>query len=116
MNVGQTLYWSPSRGHGQKGEVSITKVGRRWIELDNGYRIDKQTMRADGKGYSSPGCCFLSEADYETTLKLNLAWREFRLLVERTFSVPDGVTFSQIENARRALFKGSQVTREASRE
>lgn len=52
--VGQTLWWEGSR---YAYTLTIERVGRRWLTLDNGYRVDRQTLIADGGGYVSPGRC-----------------------------------------------------------
>lgn len=59
---GQTLWLVPSRYRhsGEPREVTITKVGRKWLTLNNGYRAAVDGLALDGGEYSSPGVCYLT--------------------------------------------------------
>lgn len=68
FKVGDELFCVEHLHYGY-GEVrcsqcKVTKVGRKWIYLDNDHRMDKETMRLDGGDFNSPGRCYLSESDY----------------------------------------------------
>lgn len=88
-------------------EVTVTKVGRKWAEISGRNRIDVKTLALDARGYSSPGRCWRSLAEYEADKALQEAWRELRQLMDKQWYVPDGVGLNQIKNAKRALFKES---------
>lgn len=109
--VGQKLWYVPSDKRGQPHAVTVLKVGRKWADLDYARRrISIKTLRADGGQYSSPGRCYLSQAEYEAEVALDKAWTKFRDLVYHRSRKPD-IRISQIENAARALFGASILTR-----
>lgn len=107
--VGAKLYYVPhdSRRHSPR-HVTVTRVGRKWADIDSGQRIDVKTLAVDAGGYSSPGRCWRSEEEYTRHAQLQEAWRAFRALVDKEWEAPAGVTMNQIENAKRSLFKGSK--------
>lgn len=87
--------------------MTVERVGRRWVYLDNAARIDAETMWADGAGFGSPGRCYLSEAEFHDEMKLCATWDSLRQKIATQYRPPDGVTLSQVENALRSLFKRS---------
>lgn len=103
-SVGQELYfeWSPySRRRGSGETVTITKVGRKWIELSNGHRVDKVRLVADGQKSMSPGTAYVSRADREAQVRRLNAWRTLRARMD---AMPgDGVTAERIAEAARLL-------------
>lgn len=105
--VGQSLWWVPAQRRGTPHAVNIKAVGRKWLQLDNHERVDIKTLFADGGDYSSPGRCYLSEEAWRADVALCVAWDELRLTMSRHYVPPDGVTMSQIQNARRSLFKST---------
>lgn len=102
MQVGDKLFFVPSHRHSQPLEVSVLKVGRKWIELSNFHRVDVETLRADGGKYTSPGRCYLNKEAYETQLSLQSAWRSFQKSIDWT-PIPVGVTADDIAKARQIL-------------
>lgn len=52
---GEKLWLVLSRRHGGGREVTVTKVGRKWVTLDTGDRFDKNTGLLDGWGYTPMG-------------------------------------------------------------
>ena len=64
-------------------------------------RIDIDTLKVDGKGYSSPGRCYLSREDYEMELQVSIDWGNFILRLPVT--PPPGVTVADIQAARTIL-------------
>lgn len=87
--------------HGQ--EVEVTKVGRKWAELDGGrYRADLQTGQIDGGEYLSPGRLYPSREAYQAELALDKGWFDLRHAVNR-HSAPAGVTLERIAEARKLL-------------
>lgn len=105
LTAGTQLYYVPQGRRGTPIFVTVTKVGRIYATLDNGERINIQTLWQDDGQYSSRAKCWRSKEEYESSLALEKAWREFCQLVDRNWQLPDGVTINQIQNARRALFK-----------
>lgn len=111
MIAGQELWFVPQESRRPPYAVTIKQVGRKWLHLSNGERIDKATLIADGHGYSSPGTAYPSREIYEGRIALQNAWIEFARKVEKTWlRAPPGVTLAQIQNAERALFKDSAQT------
>lgn len=107
LTVGQQLWWVPARY--RTGEqpcyVTVEKVGRKWAQLSNQYRIDVTTLEPDSKGYSSPGECYLQREEYESKVAISYAWGRLRKFMEsRIWSgAPDGVTLENIEAAGNLL-------------
>jgi len=104
--VGQTLWFvhcgtGGNRSH-MDGEVTITKVGREWLTLSNRHRVDKHTLYADGKGYASPGRCYLSREIYEKWKAVLKAWRDFSNSIDPR-NPPAGVDLESIAQAMRIL-------------
>jgi len=116
FNVGQTLYYVRDYRPGRLVRiekvgrlVTIEKVGRKWLTIDIGIRVDKETLQVDGKGYASPGQCWLSEEEYTQYNELRNAWQTFRDRIDRyryrtPNGVPDVVTVEKINQASALLF------------
>jgi hypothetical protein len=105
MQVGQQLWWVPAHRHnGDPRHVTITKVARKWVTLDNGYRIDKDRMVADGGQYSSPGRCYYSKALHEEERERIELWHQLYLLVNRAGRAPSHVSNSDIRSAIARFF------------
>lgn len=68
FTVGQQLYWAGMNNLRTHGYVTAEKVGRKWVQLSNGHRINRETMRADAGHYTSPGRCYLSKDDYDNEM------------------------------------------------
>lgn len=64
------------------GLETITKVGRKWVYLNSGYRFERDAenkmMLIDGKGFSSPGRVWMCEGDYKAYLSKVAMWRKIR--------------------------------------
>lgn len=104
IHVGQQLYWVPSQPYAySKGMTTVTKVGRKWAELDNRYRIDIRTMVADGGGYSSPGRCYQSQEEHERIVEEQRTWSTFRDKIANKYRCPDGITTEKIREAAKVL-------------
>lgn len=98
MEIGQKLYFVPRQRTGNPDWVTITKVGRKWVETDwRDIRLNKETLAADGRGYTSPGCAYYSKELYEREAKLGAAWSKFRIGVSNMYSMPDGMTLETVE-------------------
>ena len=105
--VGQTLWFKYDGYSSRSGvdrEVAITKIGRSWIYIDNGHRVDKETLIADGKGYASPGACYLSKKDYDEDVLLAREWRLFSRMIQDSYNAPEGVTVESIQKVRNLLW------------
>ena len=100
MKVGDELYFVDYVGFGNY--VKVTKVGRVWAYIDNGYRIDLQTLRADGGEYSSPGRAWKSKEEYDESVARDKLWLIFRMLV-REVRVDNDLTIEKIAKAAHEL-------------
>jgi len=102
--VGDTL-WCVRYHRTRDGYATIvTKVGKRWIYFDNGRSRCDLNGVIDGGDYSSPGTCYPSKEFFDAECVLKAEWDTFRTKVDRTRSVPNGVTVEQIQQASRLLF------------
>lgn len=104
FKVGQVLFWewsSYTHRRRENEDVTITKIGRKWLELSNGHRVDKETLVADGGKYSPAGRCYLDRAAREEESRAKKAWSDLK---ERMgYSVPSGVSADDIEQAAKLL-------------
>lgn len=105
LTVGQKLWWVGAHSYNKgEREATVLKVGRKWATLDVGeYRIDLETLRADGRGSNSPGRCWMSEAEWRVEEARKSAWREFRDKLQPHWYPPDGVDIERIKRAAAAL-------------
>lgn len=101
MKEGQKLWWVSSNRYNKAQYVTITKVGRKWATLSNQHRIDKATLRADGGGYVSPGCCYLSKEQHDQEVRASSVFSELRNRL--SFSPSHGVTEEDIRQAAKLL-------------
>jgi hypothetical protein len=98
LTVGQKLYFVGAHRYNAGGkDVVVKKVGRKWATLQDGERIDLQTLHMDGGGYTSPGTCWLSRELYEAEMARVDAWDVLRMYMHRTmWRLPDNMTLEQI--------------------
>lgn len=103
-HVGQRLWFVPEqRWNGQPRELTITKIGRKWITLNDDHRASIENLIVDGDGYSSPGRCYVDQVAYEEEKALNEAWTAFRQDTDRMRRTPELVTIESIQQARKLL-------------
>ena len=57
--------------------VKVTKVGRKWITLDNGWRCDRVTGIVDGGAYSPPGKVYATKQFWLDELENKRVWDIF---------------------------------------
>lgn len=103
VTVGAELYFVPYDGRyrHQAAPVTVLKVGRKWLNLSNGHRIDRDTFVADSGNFSSPGRCYNSAAVYEAERGADLAWSE--LVRELRYSRKPKVTEVAVRQAAALL-------------
>ena len=101
--VGQQLWYQPN-GYGRRGlpgyYVTIVKIGRKWLTVSQVTRVNKETLSADGGEYTSPGQCYLSEADYRIETALDKTWRQLHDDLRHYYRRPPGITMDQIRQIR----------------
>ena len=105
FKVGDTVFLVyHERRRGPNREVAITKVGRKWIEINDGqHRFDREALCIDGGVYSSPGRGWLAKGEYEDSVKLSAAWFRLKRFVFDTHNIPVGVTEDAIRQAAKLL-------------
>jgi hypothetical protein len=94
------LVWSSPR-RGKDSLVRVTKTGRRWATLNNGYRLDltSENWRSlYGEGYSSPGRLWDSEDQYLEYIEVQRIIRE----IQKHFSSNSKAQTVPLANAREA--------------
>jgi hypothetical protein len=115
--VGQTLVYVPSeKRRGGPEPVVVTKVARKWVSFkgDGRYahenRFDKDTGEADGAGYSSPGCIYLTMAEYQAKLDLDAAVLALRERLDwRGGPLPKDLTAQRVRLAMGMLLMGGDT-------
>lgn len=106
--AGDVLWLVPFSRHGTAHKVTVVSVGRKWVTVSNGRRFDMETGNGDSGGYSVRECVWPSEQAHADHMALVTAWQDFtRLTYRHSSEPPEGVTLSQVENAKRALFKNT---------
>ena len=106
LEVGMTVFMVVNRNRVLTCEVTISKVGRKFAELDYGrnYRILIADWSIDGGDYMSPGRCYPSEAEYLAEIKLTQDWGKFKNAVRGIFRVEQtSITVEAIAVAAKAL-------------
>lgn len=104
LKIGQKLWFVPSFKRGHPYEVTVTKIGKLYAYLDDrDRRIHKGSLQVDGRGYNSPGQCYLSKAAYEEEAALDAAWVYFRNFIRDRYTRPTNVSVEDIHAAMKAL-------------
>ncbi len=100
MKVGDKLWHVVNdRRYFNEYEVTVTKVGRVWAELNNDpkFRVNIESMYIDGRGYTSPGACYYSKENYEEEKNRGEAWKAFRKELEYIWSPQNHLSLAQIQ-------------------
>lgn len=99
LEIGQELWFVPrERRDGKPHPVTITKIGRKWAEVDRGYyRIDINTLVADGGQYASPGRCWLNQSAWEEEEARQSAWDSLKKYFDRAWTAPEDFPRSKME-------------------
>lgn len=67
-----------NRRNGEPSEIGVVTVGRKWIHLQGGYRLEIGKRELDGGEYSSPGRVYFSREQYDSETAAERTWRAFR--------------------------------------
>ena len=106
LAVGDTVWlvWNERR-RGVPQESVVSKVGRKWVYIGNGYyRFDVDTWRVDGGKHMSPVTIYESKEAWEKKVSLENAWCRFAENVRNQYgTVPSGATEEAIEQAAKLL-------------
>lgn len=102
LTVGQKLWFVPSQRYKPAGEITVTKVGRKWAETEGHRckRIDMETMREDSD--VAPGRAYLSREDYNSKVEISKGIRALRNIIDRWGS-SDSLTLDDIREVTRIL-------------
>jgi hypothetical protein len=107
IQVGQELVYVRDQnsmpGKVEPQTVRVEKVGHKWIHINNGKRLDRESLRADGGDYSSPGRCYLRLQDYQNERAHSIAWGALKKALSATCGAPAGVSTDNILQAMRLL-------------
>ncbi|MFS0736909.1 hypothetical protein ABC347_07655 [Sphingomonas sp. 1P06PA] len=96
LTVGQKLWFVPFQPrHMSPSEITIRKIGRKWVYADR-MRINPETLEVDGGGYTSPGSCWLSEADWQANTMRSEAWDRLRQMIRGQWRAPDNLSADDI--------------------
>ena len=96
IKPGDWLYvvWNRRGAH----NVRVAKVGRKWITLDTGDRVDLETLGIDSGGFvGPPGRCYLSPEHYEREKLRASAWSGLKFFVRDYDRPPSHLTTEAIE-------------------
>lgn len=104
LAVGQKLWFVSSNNRRDEYEITVAKIGRKWIETGRGLRLDKSTLWADGGQYVSPGRAYVSRQAWDEEKALNAAWDALFQRIRNTYHRPEGVSVADIEAATALLF------------
>jgi hypothetical protein len=102
-SIGQKLWYVPRTRHREPHETTITKIGKVWIYLENGHRVDIAKLYADGGQYQSPGRAYLSREVWEQEVELIREWDSLSALLRNMYSPPHAVTAADIRQAKALL-------------
>lgn len=101
--AGDKLYFRANQRHCRSEEVTINKVGRKWLELSNRTRVDIKTLKADGGVFLSPGRCYPSEADYLAHLERTQEWNRLKFQIRDVSEPPAHLTTTDIQRIAKEL-------------
>lgn len=79
--------------------VTITRVGRKWAELDDRSRFDVKTLKIDNRGFGQEYRVYLSREDYDTERTVTRLWRDLGYRLQ-SYQVPPYMTVQTL----RAIF------------
>lgn len=118
LKTGDTLWYVPENRRmagfgGEQREFTVTKVGRVWATVADPRktveRVHTENLRADGKGYASPGQCYRSREHYEEWQATSEAWGDLLRALERKYYPPAGMTARRIRLALGLLRMGGDT-------
>lgn len=100
--VGDKYFYAPNQNTTCTARyVTVTKVGRKWVELAGGHgwmlRVKADNVDVDGGGYSSPGRLYRNEEEYNQAVKRDRLWRTFKLGIERVWNAPNHLSTEDLE-------------------
>lgn len=117
LEVGQELWYVPADSRfvaSQSRSVRVEKIGRKWASLNTQYRIDINTLWADGGQYSSPGRCWLSRDAWLAEQRRHALWDRLWNLVDRyrVTDIPENAIMAAIKVLEDAVLGQSTSQKE----
>lgn len=107
IQVGQELVFVRNQtvhyGKTEAQTVRVEKIGHKWVHISNGKRLHRESLRADGGNFNSPGQCYLSLQDYQNERAHTIAWGALKKAISNQYNAPAGVSTDQILQAMRLL-------------
>lgn len=97
LQVGDTLWLVEERR--QPRQVRVEKIGRVWLTLSDGRRVDRRTLRPETSAFATS--CFRTLEEYEEQTKLSRFWRLFRYALD--YKPAPGVTAEDVRQAAAIL-------------
>ena len=97
FEVGQVVFVVRNDNRRSTYNATVTKVGRKWVYINEHQRFDPQTKLIDGGNYQSPGRVYLSRDEYDETVTRANAWRDLRSEVQYLYSAPNHLTTERIQ-------------------
>lgn len=99
---GQQLFWVPSdRRDGPGKFVTITRVGRKYLELNNHRKVYIESLK-EVTQYGSGAKCFETKEEHDAIVRRESLWAELKNVVSG-YRIPDDITIEKLENALQAL-------------
>ncbi len=89
-------------------EVTVTKVGNKWFQLDNDHdprhpRYSNDTWCEDGGQYMSRAKCHGSADEYHLAIETAKTWDKVYTLIRNTYSRPEHLTLLDIQTVLKIL-------------
>lgn len=97
FEVNQKVWFVPSIYSHVKNpyEVTVERIGKKWITLSNGFRCDK-FGEVDGNGYCSPGTLYPNHEAYSQEKAKENVWKMIKNQIQYNYQVPDNLTIQDL--------------------
>ena len=107
FKIGQKLFRDKNlnfqRGKACQSWVTINKVGRKWLTVDYGERVNIETLEVDRGQSSSPAQCYLTKKEYDEKVVKDEIWAAVRrkcLYCVPDISLEDVIIIAKILNVK----------------
>jgi len=104
--VGATAWLVPSSARAVPREVTIYKVGTKWVLASTtdlyGYEYSVETGVAKGS-IGAPDKLYAAKAEWEAEVARIAAWKALRFVIENQYNVPAGLSAEAILEATKLL-------------
>jgi len=100
--VGQKVWFESTARYINSREMSVTRVGRKWVEIGV-HKIEKGSNRLIGFDGNTIGTLHVSKEEAEAAKKLESEFSRLKGEVSTLWSTPNGVTLEKIAQVREIL-------------